>query len=94
MVRSPSANGPGERPVVILTGGAHLSVLGAVRALDAAGYAPWVAVHVRGAYAARSRSAAGVIHVPRPWEDADGFVTEDHAPGDQPRAMLGQRRGR
>jgi predicted ATP-grasp superfamily ATP-dependent carboligase len=60
---------------VILTGGEHLSVLAAVRALREAGYAPWVAIHERGAYAARSRATAGVIEVPSPWEDGRGFVS-------------------
>jgi predicted ATP-grasp superfamily ATP-dependent carboligase len=79
MVRSRTANGPGDSTggvAVILTGGEHLSVLAAVRALGAAGYAPWVAVHERGAYAARSRATAGIIEVPSPWDDARGFVTE------------------
>lgn len=59
---------------VILTGGEHLSVLAAVRALRAAGYAPWVAVHGRGTYAARSRATAGIITVPRAADDPAGFV--------------------
>jgi len=62
--------------VVILTGGEHVSVLGAVRALRDAGYAPWVAVHERGTYAARSWASAGVIEVPSPWEAPDTFVDE------------------
>lgn len=68
----------GRRPgdLVILTGGEHVSVLGAVRALRDAGYAPWVAVHERGTYAARSWATAGVIDVPSPWEDPDGFADD------------------
>jgi predicted ATP-grasp superfamily ATP-dependent carboligase len=65
-----------EPVAVIVTGGEHVSVLAAVRALRSAGYAPWVAVHDRGAYAARSRAAAGIIDVPSPWDDGRGFVSE------------------
>ncbi len=59
---------------MLVTGGEHLAVLAGVRALREAGYAPWVAVHDRGAYAARSRDAAGVIEVPNPARDETGFV--------------------
>ena len=69
-VRSTQQSGP----ALIVTGGEHLGVLAAVRALREAGYAPWVAVHDRGAYAARSRAAAGVIEVPSPGADSSGFV--------------------
>jgi predicted ATP-grasp superfamily ATP-dependent carboligase len=65
-----------EPVAVIVTGGEHLSVLAGVRALRSAGYAPWVAVHDRGAYAARSRATAGIIDVPSPWDDGRGFVSE------------------
>ena len=65
-----------DPPAVILTGGEHLSVLAAVRALRAAGYAPWVAVHEQGTYAARSRDTAGIIDVPIPWVDGGGWVRE------------------
>lgn len=60
---------------LILTGGEHLSVLAAVRALRAAGYAPWVTVHEPGSYSARSRATEGVIDLPSPWQDEQGFVT-------------------
>ena len=60
--------------VVILTGGEHLSVLAAARALRAAGYVPWVTAHERGTYAARSRATAGIIDIPSPWDDERGFV--------------------
>jgi predicted ATP-grasp superfamily ATP-dependent carboligase len=62
------------RLAVLVTGGEHIGVLGAVRALREAGYAPWVAVHDRGGYAARSRAAAGVVEVPDPAADTAGFV--------------------
>lgn len=60
--------------VVLLTGGEHLSVLAAVRALGAAGYRPWVTVDRPGTYAARSRFAAGSTVVPPPGADPDAFT--------------------
>jgi len=69
-VRSTPQNGL----TLIVTGGEHLGVLAAVRALREAGHAPWVAVHQRGSYAARSRATAGVIEVPNPGADSSGFV--------------------
>ena len=59
---------------VLISGGETLGVLAAVRALRAAGHHPWVAVHDRRAYAARSRAAAGVVVVPDPSRDESGFV--------------------
>ena len=59
---------------VLISGGEHLGVLAAVRALRAAGHRPWVAVHERGGYAARSRATAGVVEVPNPAVDETGFV--------------------
>jgi predicted ATP-grasp superfamily ATP-dependent carboligase len=48
-----------------------------VRALRAAGYAPWLAVlDRRGSYAARSRTTAGTVTVPDPGHDGEGFVRE------------------
>ncbi|MFL5686579.1 MAG: hypothetical protein ACJ77D_11050 [Chloroflexota bacterium] len=76
MSLSPAMNVRRADDVVILTGGEHVSVLGAARALRSAGYAPWVAVHERGTYAARSWATAGVIEVPSPWNDPDGFVAD------------------
>ncbi len=60
--------------VVLVSGGEHVGTLAAVRALRDAGYEPWVAVSTRGAYAARSRAAAGAIEVPDPAEDDEGFA--------------------
>lgn len=74
--RSTATNGRANGDPVILTGGEHVSVLGAVRGLRAAGYAPWVAVHEPGTYAARSWATEGIIEVPTPWEDATGFVDD------------------
>jgi predicted ATP-grasp superfamily ATP-dependent carboligase len=63
----------GDIPVIV-TGGEHISGLAAVRALHAAGYAPWVAVHGEGTYAGRSRRRAGLLRVPDPAHDRVGFV--------------------
>ena len=67
-------NGRGNGDPVILTGGEHVSVLGAARGLRAAGYAPWVAVHEQGTYASRSWASEGIVEVPTPWEDPTAFV--------------------
>ena len=67
-----AARATGRRRV-ILTGGEYLGGLAAVRALEAAGYDPWVAVSSTASYAARSRSAGGVVQVPELREDAEGF---------------------
>jgi predicted ATP-grasp superfamily ATP-dependent carboligase len=64
----------GGQTRVLVTGGEYVGVLAAVRALRAAGYLPWVAVSTSGAYAARSRAAAGAVVVPDPMHDAGGFV--------------------
>lgn len=49
-------------------------MLGAVRALRVGGYEPWVVVPTRKAYAARSNAAAGVILLPDPGREPDGFL--------------------
>jgi predicted ATP-grasp superfamily ATP-dependent carboligase len=49
-------------------------VLAGVRALRAAGHLPWLAVTARGGYARRSRAVAGVVTVPDPAVDRDGYV--------------------
>jgi predicted ATP-grasp superfamily ATP-dependent carboligase len=72
--RSTATNATGNGDAVILTGGEHVSVLGAARGLRAAGYAPWVAVHERGTYASRSWASEGIVEVASPWEDANAFV--------------------
>jgi predicted ATP-grasp superfamily ATP-dependent carboligase len=59
---------------VVITGGEKLAVLAAARALHAAGYATWAAASKPGSYTARSRAAAGIIHVPDAAVDARGFV--------------------
>jgi len=63
-----------RQPRVLVTGADHTGTLAAVRALRRAGYAPWVAAPDRGAYAARSRAAAGVILLPDVRADRDGFL--------------------
>lgn len=61
-------------PAVIVTDGRYTGVLAAVRALRAGGYRPWVAASDRGARAAWSRAAAGVVRTPDPGVDPDGFT--------------------
>jgi predicted ATP-grasp superfamily ATP-dependent carboligase len=59
---------------VLLVGYGHYSVLATVRALRAAGYAPWLAICEPGTYAERSRATAGTVRVPDPSVDSEGFV--------------------
>ncbi len=59
---------------MLVTGGDYVGPLAALRALREAGYEPWVTVFGPRAYAARSRAAAGVVVVPDPAGDPDGFV--------------------
>jgi predicted ATP-grasp superfamily ATP-dependent carboligase len=47
-----------------------------VRALQAAGYAPWLAADKPGTYAARSRVTAGTVSVHDPELDSERFVRE------------------
>jgi predicted ATP-grasp superfamily ATP-dependent carboligase len=54
----------------------HYGVLAAVRALHAAGYAPWLAISQPGTYTARSRATVGIVSVPDPYFDREGFVRE------------------
>jgi len=61
---------------ILLAATDNYGVLTAVRALRAAGYAPWLAVHQTGTYVARSRAAAGTVSVPDPSSDGEGFVRE------------------
>src|SRR5918998_5645639 len=67
---------PPEPTSVLLVDDAGYGVLAAVRALRAAGYAPWLAVSEPGTYAARSRAKAGIVTVPNPAHDSEGFVRE------------------
>lgn len=59
---------------VLVTGGDHAGVLASVRALRAAGHRPTVVVSRPGAYAARSRRAAGSVVLPDSRRDPAGFV--------------------
>ena len=61
---------------VLLVGDAYYGTLTTVRALRVAGYAPWLALHEPMAYAARSRATAGIVSVPDPGLDGEGFVRE------------------
>lgn len=67
---------PPERTPVLLAGNDRYAVLAAVRALRAAGYAPWLAVNQAGTYAGRSRATVGTVLVPDPAIDSEGFVRE------------------
>lgn len=70
----PNTNVAPRATRLLVTGGEAKSVLAAVRALRSAGYEPWVAATLKGAYAARSRAVGGVIPVPDPALDREGFV--------------------
>jgi predicted ATP-grasp superfamily ATP-dependent carboligase len=59
---------------VLLTGTEYTGGLAALRALRAAGHAPWAAVSDTGAHGARSRAAVGVVEVPDAREDPEGFT--------------------
>src|SRR5919112_1035804 len=61
---------------ILLANDSFYSVLAAVRALRAAGYAPWLAVSEPGTFAARSRMKAGTVPVPDPAVDSERFVLE------------------
>jgi predicted ATP-grasp superfamily ATP-dependent carboligase len=65
-----------ERIPILLADNNTYGVLAVVRALHAAGYAPWLAGHDTRTYAARSRTTAGTIPVPDPSFDGEGFVRE------------------
>jgi hypothetical protein len=58
----------------LLLGDPYYSVLATVRALRAAGDAPWLAVNETRTYVACSRATAGTIPVPDPGSDGEGFV--------------------
>jgi predicted ATP-grasp superfamily ATP-dependent carboligase len=73
MSRSISSSKPTP---VLLVGNTGYGVLAAVRALHAAGYAPWLAVDEPGTYAARSRVTAGTVAVPDAGSDPEGFIRE------------------
>jgi predicted ATP-grasp superfamily ATP-dependent carboligase len=59
---------------VLLVDDAGYGVLAAVRALRAAGYAPWLAVSEPRTYAARSRAVAGTVPIFAAGSDGHGFV--------------------
>jgi biotin carboxylase len=79
---TPSSASPGRGPAVNTSNNRLLvtedapayGVLAAVRALRGAGYRPWLAVTGRDAYSRHSRACAGVVRVPDPSEDRDGYV--------------------
>ena len=65
---------PPEPTPILLAGNAEYAVLAAVRALRAAGYAPWLTINQLGTYAGRSRATVGTVPVPDPATDSEGFV--------------------
>ena len=64
---------PKPTPVLLIQDGLY-GAIAAVRALRAAGYAPWLAVDKPGGYARRSWAKAGIVPVPDPRFDLGGFV--------------------
>jgi predicted ATP-grasp superfamily ATP-dependent carboligase len=62
-------------PRVLVTGDDHYSGLAALRALREVGVEPWLTTPHRRTYAARSRAAAGVVEVPSPAAQDDGFIS-------------------
>jgi predicted ATP-grasp superfamily ATP-dependent carboligase len=65
-----------NQPSILLAGNDQYSILATVRALRAAGYAPWLAVSQLGTFAARSRATVGTVLVPDAAIDSEGFVRE------------------
>jgi predicted ATP-grasp superfamily ATP-dependent carboligase len=61
---------------ILLADDSHYIALATARALRAANYAPWLAVHESGTHAASSRATAGTVRVPDPSLDSEGFVRE------------------
>ncbi|MDQ2982468.1 MAG: ATP-grasp domain-containing protein [Actinomycetota bacterium] len=59
---------------VILAGDDHYGSLAGLRALRQAGYEPWLATHRSPTYSTRSRTSAGIIHVPGPRGGDSEFV--------------------
>ena len=70
---APVVNASNNRLLVTEDAPAY-GVLAAVRALRAAGYRPWLAVTGRDAYSLRSRACAGVVMVPDPSDDREGYL--------------------
>ena len=59
---------------MLVTGSEHPAGLAALRALDRAGFETWAAVQSRTSLGARSRAAAGLVDVPDPRDEPEGFV--------------------
>lgn len=62
------------KPRVLVTGSEYPAGLAALRALDGAGFDTWAAVESRTSLGARSRSAAGLVDVPDPRLEPEGFA--------------------
>lgn len=78
---SPRPSGGSTR--VLFVADPLYGAIAAVRALRAGGYAPWLAVDRPGAYASRSRAAAGTVLVPDLKLDGERFVSEVAAAADR-----------
>lgn len=61
---------------ILIAGNAEYGSLAVVRALQAAGYTPWLAADKPRTYAARSRVTAGTVSVHDPELDSERFVRE------------------
>jgi predicted ATP-grasp superfamily ATP-dependent carboligase len=72
---TPQDSVPEPIPILLADNNSY-GALAVVRALRAAGYAPWLASQDAGTYAARSRMTAGTVPVPDPYCDNEGFVRE------------------
>jgi biotin carboxylase len=67
---------PLEASRILLAATDNYGVLAAVRALRAAGYAPWLAIPQPENYIASSRAAAGIVSVSDPRFDGERFACE------------------
>jgi len=65
-----------ESTRILLAATDNYGVLAAVRALRAAGYAPWLAIPQPETYIASSRAAAGIVSVSDPRFDGERFACE------------------
>jgi predicted ATP-grasp superfamily ATP-dependent carboligase len=63
-------------PLLLTEDAPSYGVLAALRALRAAGYAPWLAVTAAGAYGARSRARAGLVRTAPPAQQPEHYVAE------------------
>jgi predicted ATP-grasp superfamily ATP-dependent carboligase len=60
---------------VLVTGGEEIAVLGAIRALRAAGHTTWVQASSARSYGSRSRASSETVQAPEPHADPAGFAS-------------------